>query len=473
VSGAPLFPVFLKLAGKPVTVVGAGPVAASKLAALLEAGAIVTVVAPDVHPDIAALPVRLVQRAFEPSDLDGAWYVVAAAPPEVNRAVAAAGDARRLFVNAVDDPSNASVYLGGIVRRDEVTVAISTGGRAPALAGLLREAFDRLLPRELDRWLAVNDVERARWKRDGVPMERRRPQLLDALNAIYAKDQDGQSSDGPSDANASLPLVALVGAGPGDPDLLTRRAVARLAAADFVLYDALTRPEALALAPHARKISVGKRHGRHSVSQDTINKLLVRGARRGKRVVRLKCGDPFVFGRGGEEAVALAQAGVPFEIVPGVSSAVAAPALAGIPVTHRGLASGFVVLSGHAEAAWTPIVEGLTPRSVTLVVLMGISTRHRLASRLIERGWPSSTPAALLFSAATPDASTWIGTLAELADAQRSPVDEHDHGPGTIVVGDVVGLAALLGGQASAPDGGAEAAPCGEQEERAAGSGRV
>ncbi len=216
--------------------------------------------------------------------------------------------------------------------------------------------------------------------------------------------------------------------------------------ADFVLYDALTRPEALALAPRAQKISVGKRHGRHSVSQETINKLLVRGARRGKRVVRLKCGDPFVFGRGGEEAVALAHAGIPFEVVPGVSSAVAAPALAGIPVTHRGLASAFVVVSGHADAAWMPVVDGLAPRSATLVVLMGVTTRHRLAARLIGRGWPRSTPAALLVAATTPDASTWIGTLAELADEAVATRDESHEGPGTIVIGDVVGLAYTLAG---------------------------
>jgi uroporphyrin-III C-methyltransferase/precorrin-2 dehydrogenase/sirohydrochlorin ferrochelatase len=441
VSGSSLFPAFLKLSGKAVVVVGAGPVAASKLAALLEAGALVTVVAPQIHPDIAALPVTIVRRAFEPADLDAAWYVVAAATPEVNRAVAAAADERRLFVNAVDDPSNASVYLGGVVRRDGVTVAISTDGRAPALAGLLREAIESLLPRELATWLDVNDRERARWKREGVPMEQRRPQLLEALNRIY---EAGLKPRPPSPA-LEPHLVSLVGAGPGDPGLLTQRAVDRLAAADFVLYDALTRPEALALAPHARKISVGKRHGRHSVSQETIHKLLIRSARRGKRVVRLKCGDPFVFGRGGEEALALARAGIPFEVVPGVSSSVAAPALAGIPVTHRGLASSFVVLSGHADPAWVPIVDGLAPRSATLVVLMGVSTRARLAARLINRGWPVSTPAALLFSAATPDASTWIGSLGELAAGDTLPIDEDNHGPGTIVIGEVVSLARELG----------------------------
>ena len=156
-------------------------------------------------------------------------------------------------------------------------------------------------------------------------------------------------------------FVSLVGAGPGDPDLLTLRAARALAAADLVLYDALVARETLDLAPRAQRFSVGKRAGRASMDQETINRLLVRAARRGKRVVRLKGGDPFVFGRGGEEALALVAAGVPCEVVPGVSSAVAAPALAGIPVTHRGLASAFVVVSGHAESAWRPVLDGLAP----------------------------------------------------------------------------------------------------------------
>jgi uroporphyrin-III C-methyltransferase/precorrin-2 dehydrogenase/sirohydrochlorin ferrochelatase len=239
-------------------------------------------------------------------------------------------------------------------------------------------------------------------------------------------------------------FVSLVGAGPGDPDLLTQRAVRRLAEADIVFYDALVSPEVLPLAARAQLVSVGKRHGRHSVSQETIHRCLVRAARRGKRVVRLKAGDPFVFGRGGEEAWALASAGIGFEVVPGVSSAVAAPALAGIPVTHRGLASSFVVVSGHAEPAWQPIVDALPPRTATLVVLMGIHTRAQIAARLIARGWGTNTPAALLFSASTPDAARWIGTLAELAEARVESDSEVPDGPGTIVIGDVVKLAHVL-----------------------------
>lgn len=182
-----MFPAFLDLRSRRVVVVGGGPVAASKLGALLEAGADVTVVAPAVVPEIEQRAVTVVRRPFEESDLDGAWWVVAAAPAEVNRRVRAAADERRVFVNAVDDPAHATAYLGGVVRRHGVTIAISTDGRAPALAGLLREALDGWLPARLDEWLSASDEARRRWKAERVPMEKRRPQLLETLNALYAK----------------------------------------------------------------------------------------------------------------------------------------------------------------------------------------------------------------------------------------------------------------------------------------------
>jgi uroporphyrin-III C-methyltransferase/precorrin-2 dehydrogenase/sirohydrochlorin ferrochelatase len=233
-------------------------------------------------------------------------------------------------------------------------------------------------------------------------------------------------------------FVSLVGAGPGDPDLLTQKAVRRLREADLVLYDALVSPAILAYAPRAQRFSVGKRAGRPSVRQETIHSLMVRAARRGRRVVRLKGGDPFVFGRGGEEALALAAAGVPFEVVPGVSSAVAAPALAGIPVTHRGLASGFLAVSGHAEAAYRPALESLAPNAVTVVVLMGLATRTEIAALLVARGWDPATRAAVVFAAGTPKARRWLGTLATLG---ACPIEAGADSPGTIVIGDVVSVA--------------------------------
>lgn len=184
---ATLYPVFLKLTGRPVLLVGGGPVAAAKLDGLVAAGARVTVVAPQIHPRLESAGVEIRRRPFEEEDVDGMWWVVAAAPPEVNRRVQAAAEARQVFVNAVDDPAHATAYLGGVVRRHAVAVAISTGGRAPALAGLLREAIDALLPADLERWLAAADEARQEWKRAGVPMEERRPKLLQVLNGLYER----------------------------------------------------------------------------------------------------------------------------------------------------------------------------------------------------------------------------------------------------------------------------------------------
>ncbi|HEV7501941.1 MAG TPA: NAD(P)-dependent oxidoreductase, partial [Vicinamibacteria bacterium] len=184
---AALFPVFLKLVGRSVLLVGAGPVAASKVKTLLDAGARVTVVAPEIHPDLERPEIKVVRRAFQPSDVDGAWLVVAAAPPEVNRAVRAAGDERGVFVNAIDHPETCSAYAGGVLTRGGVTVAVSSNGEAPALAGLLREALEVVLPEDLERWLVEARAQRTKWRAEGVPMPKRRPLLLQALNQLYAE----------------------------------------------------------------------------------------------------------------------------------------------------------------------------------------------------------------------------------------------------------------------------------------------
>ena len=235
-------------------------------------------------------------------------------------------------------------------------------------------------------------------------------------------------------------FVSLVGAGPGDPELLTLRALRRLRDADLVLNDALVQSELLELAPKAQRFFVGKRAGRHSIDQEGIHRLMIRAAERGQRVVRLKAGDPFVFGRGGEEALALEAAGVAYEVVPGVSSAIAAPALAGIPVTHRGVASGFAVVSGHAEAAFAPILDGIAPGALTIVVLMGVKTRGAIAARLIDRGWSAQTPVALIFGASHPGSFAWIGDLASVGEASF-----HTELPGVLVIGEVVALADQIG----------------------------
>jgi uroporphyrin-III C-methyltransferase len=238
-------------------------------------------------------------------------------------------------------------------------------------------------------------------------------------------------------------FVSLVGAGPGSEELLTLKAVRRLQEADLVLYDGLVPRDVLKFAPQAHCFLVGKRVGRKGIDQEAINGLMIRAARRGQRVVRLKSGDPFVLGRGGEEALALVRAGILFEIVPGVSSAVAGPALSGIPVTHRGLSSAFLVVSGHDENAFRPILASIAPNSLTVVVLMGLATRAQLARLMLERGWRPETPTAIVWDASRAGAHTWLGTLSELEN--RSNPHQALDAPGILCVGEVVSLAAEIG----------------------------
>jgi uroporphyrin-III C-methyltransferase / precorrin-2 dehydrogenase / sirohydrochlorin ferrochelatase len=234
--------------------------------------------------------------------------------------------------------------------------------------------------------------------------------------------------------------VWLVGAGPGDPGLLTRRAMACLRRADLVLYDALVDQRVLRYARRAQKFFVGKRAGRHAVTQPAIHGLMIRAARKGRRVVRLKGGDPFVFGRGGEEALALQQAGIPFDVVPGVTSAVAAPAAAGIPVTHRGLASAFLVASGHDESTLATALAQLQPNGITLVILMGLARSAAIAALLVDRGWSRGTPAAVIVDGTCARQQVWRGRLDDLA-ADRIQID--GGGAGTIVIGNVAALELL------------------------------
>ena len=249
----------------------------------------------------------------------------------------------------------------------------------------------------------------------------------------------GQGSD---TLTMTYGFVSLVGAGPGHPDLLTVLAVDRLRKADLVLYDALVAPEIVVLAEGAQRFCVGKRAGRKSVRQSTILRVMMRAAKRGRRVVRLKCGDPYVLGRGAEEALALRTAGIPFEVVQGLTTAVAAPAAAGIPLTHRGLASGFVVVSGHDEKSFLPVLASLTPNTLTVVVLMGLSNRQAVSTCLLKHGWQPDTPAAVIFAASTPQERTWVGSLNDLGNARLDDAD-----PGTIVGGSVGNLHAALGNE--------------------------
>lgn len=258
---------------------------------------------------------------------------------------------------------------------------------------------------------------------------------------------------GRTDTRQELGLVSFVGAGPGAADLLTCRAALRLAAADLVLHDGLVTADVLALAPAAERLLVSRRPSAKlptcpgdvdrsgAPSVPTVARIMIEAARAGRRVVRLKAGDPFVLGRGGEEALAIAEAGVPFEIVPGLTSAVGAPAVAGIPVTHRGVASGFVVVSGHAPEAYGPILECLTPHLATVVVLMGFAGRAHISAFLIDHGWPADTPVAIITNASQDGQGTWTGTLLDVGAALpgASPEDAH-----AIVIGEVVAVGAAI-----------------------------
>jgi uroporphyrin-III C-methyltransferase/precorrin-2 dehydrogenase/sirohydrochlorin ferrochelatase len=251
----------------------------------------------------------------------------------------------------------------------------------------------------------------------------------------------GRRAPAPDDGRQGL--VSLVGSGPGDPDLLTCRAARRLSEADLVLHDGLVTEPVLRLAPRAQRMCVSRRPGAKLVEQSVVTAWMIEASRAGRRVVRLKAGDPFVLGRGGEEALALAEAHVPFEIVPGVSAAVAAPAVAGIPVTHRGIASGFLVVSGHSADAYGPVLEAVPPGTLTLVVLMGFAERGRIAGLLIDRGWSAQTPSAVVTNATQEHQAVWTGPLEAVGQAQVAAAPEDAH---TIVVGEVVSVGVVIGG---------------------------
>lgn len=254
------------------------------------------------------------------------------------------------------------------------------------------------------------------------------------------KTRPAPADRGPGDAApASRGHVSLVGAGPGDPDLWTVRAARLVAQADLVLYDALVDAESLRRLTRAPCFCVGKRAGRASVKQETIHRLMVRAARQGKRVVRLKGGDPFVFGRGAEEALALAFAGISFDVVPGVTTAVAAAELAGIPLTHRNTASAFLVLAGHTPDTLDGALETVTPNRLTVVVMMAVAGRKDVAARLVAHGWALNTPAAIVCGASTSESWTWTGRIADLESAAPP-----EGVPGVLVVGDVVQIREAL-----------------------------
>lgn len=420
------YPITLDLTGRRALVVGGGPVAARRARGLLAAGAVVDVVSPAIGAELHALvgggEVRWSPREFLVTDLrepSPAWFVqTATGVPAVDALVAEECDALHIWCVRADDASLSAAWTPAVSRgsvgtaAEGMTVAV-TGGGDPRRAAALRDAIDSAVTTGL------------------LPVRRVRPDLPSAA------DRTGPVAD--------IGRVWLVGGGPGDPGLVTvrGRTVLAEAEADVVVADRLG-PRALldTLAPGAEVIDVGKTPGHHPVSQDRINEILVEQALAGRHVVRLKGGDPFVLGRGGEEALHCAAHGVPVEVVPGVTSAVSVPAAAGIPVTHRGITSSFVVASAHdgADAALQALRDA--PVTSTLVLLMGITTLRRTALDLMAAGRLPSTPVALVESGWTDEQRTTVTTLEKAADLAEQ---EQVRAPAVIVIGDVVAVRAELG----------------------------
>lgn len=391
---SPVYPLTLDVAGRKVLVVGGGPVAARRMSSLVEAGADVTVVAPFACEEVAELAavgrVTWLPREYRTGDIAGAWLVQAVTGDRhVDAAVAADAEADRVWCVKASDASSSAAWTPAVAEVDDVKVAVGGGGD-PGRAVRVRNAVQTAL------------------ETGDVPLRRTRP---------------GTGS------------VALVGGGPGDPGLVTTRGRRLLARADVVVTDRLAPTGLLDdLDPDVMVIDVGKTPGHHPVPQDEINRLLVEHAQAGRHVVRFKGGDPYLLGRGGEESAYCRAAGIAVEVVPGVTSAVAVPAAAGIPVTHRGLAKQFTVVSGHEGLDWTSLaaVEG------TLVLLMGVSRLADTAAHLIAHGKDAATPVAVIEDGFGPNQRTTIGTLETIAGlaAERGV-----RPPAVIVIGDVVTLA--------------------------------
>jgi len=457
-------PVFLDLQGAPALLVGGGRIAARKLALLRSAGAAVTVVAPAACPEIVAQAARgevaWHKRRFATDDVAGVRIVFAATDDEAaNDAVAAAARAASIPVNVADDGARSSFILPAIVDRSPLVVAVSSGGAAPMLATAVRARIEALLDESWSRLAAFADRWRAaiRSARPAVPARRRLYEwLLDGpvAEAVRAgREPEAQRLlEGALAEAAPAPrgFVSLVGAGPGDPELLTLRALRALQAADVILADRLVGPEILARARReAEVVDVGKSAGGPGASQERINRLLVHHARRGRRVVRLKGGDPLVFGRGGEEADWLARHGVPFEIVPGITAALGCAAYAGIPLTDRRFAETVHFVTAHgADAADRVDWAGLAGRRQTLVVYMGVAAVGRVRERLLAARLPAATPVAIIENGTLPGQRVLLTDLGGL----ESAVASHAVGsPALLVIGESAAEAARLAWFGPAP----------------------
>ncbi|WP_042050083.1 siroheme synthase CysG [Aeromonas dhakensis] len=448
-------PIFCRLDNKPVLLVGGGEVAERKARLLLDAGAQLTVVAPELDPELAELAangsIEWLDAEFAPAHLTGKWLVVAATDRrEVNALVYQSANQARIFANVVDDPKRSSFIMPSIIDRSPLMVAISSGGKAPVLARLLREKLEAMLPQHLGAVAAFAGSLRDRVKTRFATMgERRRfwERLLgaDRLGQALARGDRAsahQLADNLfADESQTGGEVVLVGAGPGDPGLLTLHALRQMQQADVVVYDRLVSDEVMALVRRdAKRIFVGKQAGNHCVPQEEINQLLLEEAKKGQRVVRLKGGDPFIFGRGGEELETLVGSGIGFQVVPGITAASGCAAYAGIPLTHRDHAQSVRFVTAHGKGGARDLDWPLLAKDKqTLVFYMGLSSCATIREQLLAHGKGGDTPVALIERGTQPSQRVIRGTLDQLP-ALAIGVES----PALIMVGSVVTLADSL-----------------------------
>jgi uroporphyrin-III C-methyltransferase/precorrin-2 dehydrogenase/sirohydrochlorin ferrochelatase len=453
------FPIFFDLQDQPVLVVGGGEVALRKVSLLERCGARITVVAPELAPQLRERAARgalsIEVREFEPGDLEGARLVIVATSRRaLNRWIATLSEARAIPVNVVDDKDASRFIVPAIVDRDPVIVAISTGGTSPVLARRLRERLEAFIPKrfgDFATWLKSLRQTSMDQLRDTTERRRFFETLVDGPAAKRFIDGDARGASRIAQqllaATANAPRaageVALVGAGPGDPELLTLKALRAIQDADVIFHDRLVSSAILDMARRdASLVCVGKSAGGDSTAQQEINDLLIRHANEGKRVVRLKGGDPFIFGRGGEELEALARAGINFSVIPGITAALGIAAYAGIPLTHRDHAHSVSFVTGHADASGKePNWQALASPGATAVFYMGLGRLDHIVHALLAAGATAGRPAALVSHGTLPHQRVITATLGTLAAAAARAGLES---PTLLVVGDVVALQPAL-----------------------------
>ncbi len=452
-----LFPVFTDLTDRTVLVVGGGNVAARKVQALLRSRARVRVGAPSLNPSLSALKqnnaIEHIDGEFDASWIDGVWLVVAAVDDaDINQRVAAAADAKCCFVNVVDDAALSTFHVPAIVDRSPLIIAISSGGAAPMLARWVRERLEILFDHSLGAMANLLERKRSSIRARHRDLADRRGFYERILNSsVWSRLRAGDSAGAAREFERVLDRkisnkgsVILVGAGPGDAGLLTLRALRALNEADVILYDRLVSKEVIDLARRdAERIEVGKSVGEdHDATQLRIHALMLDHAQAGRRVVRLKGGDPFIFGRGGEELEFLRTNGIDYEVVPGLTAAVACAAYAGVPLTHRDHSQSVRFVTAHGQSSLDTIDwASLAQERQTLALYMGVAQLEPLRAQLLAHGRSGTTPFALIENGSTKSQRVVAGTLDELVELAR----QHDvRAPALLIVGEVAAYAQTL-----------------------------